>query len=100
MIESIDATMIALFSREVLDTLYGHLQTTYSIEKAQVPYRLETLFAILKKTFWRPVRSLYPKPSLERFYFKLGLEFTDNPNHTLLEYVDEAKTKLESSATK
>jgi len=31
---------------------------------------------------------------------ELGLEFTSNPGHTLLECVDEARMKLESSPSK
>ena len=99
MVESIDETITDLLGRTVVDALYTHLQTNYSISRNEVPYRLDTLFTVLKKIFGASSLTL-SKAIARKFYLKLGLEFTDNPTHTLPEYVDEAKMKLESSSSK
>jgi hypothetical protein len=98
LVESIDETITELLSRAVVDALYAHLQTFHSISKDEVPYRLDTLFTILEKLFGVPSSQTITKMVARRFYFKLGLEFTANPRRTLLEYVDEAKMRLQNSS--
>jgi hypothetical protein len=100
LVESIDETITDLLSRAVVDALYAHLQTFHSISRDEVPYRLDTLFTILEKIFGVRGSQTLTKTIAKRFYLKLGLEFTGNPSRTLLEYVDEAKIKLQSSSSK
>jgi hypothetical protein len=100
LVESVDETITDLLSRAVVDALYGHLQAIYSISRDEVPYRLDTLFTTLEKTFGVPSSQIITKAIARKFYLKLGLEFTANPSHTLLEYVDEAKMKLQISQSK
>ncbi|MGA2462241.1 MAG: hypothetical protein ABSF82_12550 [Candidatus Bathyarchaeia archaeon] len=99
LVESIDETMTDLLSRAVVDALYAHLQTIYSISRDEVPYRLDTLFTALEKIFGTSAQTI-TKAVAREFYLKLGLEFTGNPSRTLLEYVDEAKMKLQNSSSK
>jgi hypothetical protein len=98
LVESIDETVTALLSRTVVDALYAHLQNIYSISRDEVPYRLDTLFTTLEKIFGGPGSRTITKAIATKFYLKLGLEFTANPSHTLLEYVNEAKMKLQNSS--
>ena len=100
MVESIDETITALLSRVVLEALYTHLQTNHSISKDEIPYRLDTLFITLEKVFGVPSSTTITKAIARKFYLKLGLEFTGNPSRTLLEYVDEAKMKLQNPPSK
>jgi hypothetical protein len=100
LVESIDETITALLGREVVDALYAHLQTFHFIARDEVPYRLDTLFAILEKIFGVRSSQTITRAIARKFYLKLGLEFTGNPSHTLLEYVDEAKMKLQNSSSK
>jgi len=95
LVESIDETITALLSRAVVEALYVHLQTFYSVSRDEAPYRLETLFASLEKVFGVRSSQTITKAIAKQFYIKLGLEFRSNPNRTLLEYVDEAKMKLQ-----
>ena len=97
MVESVDETITDLLSRAVVDALYAHLQTIYSISRDEVPYRLDTLLTTLEKIFGASSQ-IITKTIARRFYLKLGLGFTDNPSRTLLEYVDEAKMKLQNSS--
>ncbi len=97
MVESIDETITALLSRSVVDALYAHLQTSYSISRDEVPNRLDALSATLEKIFGARSQTI-TKAIAGKFYLKLRLEFTVNPSRTLLEYVDEAKMKLQNSS--
>jgi hypothetical protein len=99
LVESIDEAITDLLRRPVVDALYAHLQTFHSIARDEVPCRLDTLMTTLEKTFGSSAR-IITKAIARKFYLKLGLEFTDNPSHTLLEYVDEAKIKLQNSSSK
>jgi len=100
LVESIDETITVLFSRAVVDALYAHLQTFHSISRDEVPYRLDTLFTTLQKTFGVRSSQTITKAIARKFCLKLGLEFTGNPNRTLLEYVEEAKMNLQKSQSK
>jgi len=99
LVESIDETITDLLGRVVVDALYAHLQTFHSISRDEVPYRLDTLFAILERILGASSQTI-TKAIARKFYLKLGLEFTGNPGRTLLEYVDEAKMKLQNSSSK
>jgi len=99
LVESIDETITALLSRTVVDALYAHLQAIYSVSRDEVPYRLDTLLTTLEKIFGTSSQTI-TKAIARKFYLNLGLEFTGNPRRTLLEYVDEAKIKLQNSSSK
>ena len=93
--DSIEETMITLLSREVVDALYAHLRAVYSIQRDEVPRELETFFSTLERTFGVPSTKTISRAITRTFYAKLGLTFPHNPNRTLLECVQEAKTKLQ-----
>ena len=97
LVDSIDETIADLLSRTVVDALHTHLQKIYSVSWDEIPYRLDTLFTTLEKVFGVRSSQTITKAIARRFYLKLGLEFTGNPSRTLLEYVDEAKVKLQNS---
>jgi hypothetical protein len=99
LVESVDETITDLLSRAVVDALYAHLQSFHHISRDEIPHRLDTLLTTLEKIFGASSQ-IITKTIARRFYFKLGLEFTGNPSHTLLEYVDEAKMKLQNSSSK
>jgi hypothetical protein len=94
LLESIDETITALLSREVVDALYVHLQTANSISRDEVPYKLQTLCSTLEKTFGLPGSKTISKAIAKKFYAKLGLTFFDFLGRTLIEYVEGAKIKL------
>jgi len=96
LLESIDESITVLLSRQVVDALYLHLQTTHSISRNDVPYKLDVLFTTLQETLGKGAQ-VAGKAIAKRFYLKLQLEFTNNPKHTLVEYVDEAKMRLQIS---
>ncbi|MGA2627574.1 MAG: hypothetical protein ABSF63_11050 [Candidatus Bathyarchaeia archaeon] len=98
LVESIDETITELLSRAVVDALYAHLETFHSISRDELPNRLDVLFSALEKIFGVRGSQTITKAIAKKFYLKLGLEFTDNPSRTLVEYVDQAKIKLQTSS--
>ena len=100
MVESIDETITELLSRTVIEALYAHLQTFHSIQRDELPRRLDILSPALEKIFGARGSQTITKAIARKFYLKLGLEFTGNPSRTLLEYVDEAKMKLQNPSFK
>ncbi len=97
MVESIDETITDLLSRAVVDALYAHLQAIYSISRDEVPNRLDALLTALEKIFGASSQTI-TRAIARKFYLKLGLEFTNHPSYTLIEYVNEAKMKLRTSS--
>jgi hypothetical protein len=97
LVESIDETLTELLGRAVVDALYVHLQTFHSISRGRLPHELNTLLAVLERIFGILGAQTITNVIARKFYFKLGLKFTGNPSRTLLEYVDDARMKLEIS---
>ena len=98
LVESIDETITALLSREVLNALYTHIEKVHSISKDEVPDQLETVYTTLEKTFGVRSSRTISKSVAKTLYAKLDLPFPDllgNPGQTLIEYVEDAKMKLQ-----
>ena len=91
LIESIRETIAQLLSPKVAEALFEHLEKVYSIRKDEVPSRLDKLLLTLKTTFGSSSAQVVGKAIARRFYSRLGLEFSDNPQRTLVGYVENAK---------
>jgi len=91
LIESIRETIAQLLSPKVAETLFEHLEKVYSIKKDEVPSRLDKLLLTLKTTFGSSSAQVVGKAIARRFYSRLGLEFSDDPQRTLIGYVENAK---------
>ena len=100
LLESIDETVIILLSRGVLDALYAHLQSKYHVSRNEVPHNLEPLLVTLEKIFGIASSQTISKAIAKRFYSKLGVEFKGNPGGTLIDFVEDAKMKLQNSSSK
>ncbi|MGA2783126.1 MAG: hypothetical protein ABSF09_00305 [Candidatus Bathyarchaeia archaeon] len=94
LVECIDETMTALFSREVAQALFLHLQKVHSTSKNEIPYQLEILVTALERMFGHRSSGVICKVIARKFYAKLNLRFDDHPERTFLDYVKEAKIKL------
>ena len=91
LLESIDETITALLSRNVVDALYYNLYTVHSIPRDEVPYKLETLCTTLNKVFGVRSTATICKAVGRKLFVKLGLPFPNSLPSTLSEYVEEAK---------
>jgi hypothetical protein len=99
LVESIDETITALLSRKLTDALYTHLRATQSIEKDEIPYRLETLFYTLERTFGLSGSRTIGRAIAKRFYAKLDLTLSEHPERTLLEYVEDTRVRVQDGQT-
>ena len=91
LIESIRETIAQLLSPKVAEKIFEHLEKVYSVKKDEVPSRLDKLLLTLKTTFGSSSAQVVGKAIARRFYSRLGLEFSDNPQRTLVGYVENAK---------
>jgi hypothetical protein len=94
LLESIDATITALLSREVADALYRYLYRIHSIPRNEVPSNIEKVSFALQQTFGMPSSRTICKFIAKRFYANLDLDFPNNPTLTLPDYVEEARRTL------
>jgi hypothetical protein len=85
--------MTALLSRQVVNSLFAHLQTVHSVSRDEVPLKLETLCTTLQQIFGDGSKTIGTAIA-RKLYAKLALTFSDNPSRSLLEYVEEAKIML------
>jgi len=90
---AIEETVVDLLSRRVLEALYLHLKKNFDIPRDEIPYRLETFFTLLEKNFGASTKTI-GKAIARNLYMKLGLDFFDDPNKNLLDYVEEAKKRI------
>jgi len=95
LIEAIDETITVLLSQGVAKALYDHLQATYSISRDEIPSKLDILLSTLEKTFGATSSRTISKVIARELYARLSLTFYDNPGRTFLEYVEDAKVKLQ-----
>lgn len=98
LIESIHDTIAKLLSPKVADALFEHLEKVYSIKKDEVPSRLDTLLLTLKTPFGSSSAQVMGKAIAKRFYSRLGLEFSDEPQRTLVGYVESAKLTMQKTS--
>jgi len=93
LIESIDETMAALFSREVVIALHFNLETRHAIFRENIPNAVQTLKLTLQENFGMSAPTI-GRAIAKRFYSKLLLDFDSRQDYGLPEYVEEAKKKL------
>lgn len=91
LIESIRETIAQLLSPKVSETLFEHLEKVYSVKKDEIPSRLDMLLLALETTFGPRSSRVIGKVIARRFYSRLGLEFSDDPQMNLVGYVEKAK---------
>jgi hypothetical protein len=91
LIESIYETIAQLISPMVAEKIFEHLEKFYSVKKDEVPFRLDMLLSALEKNFGSRSSQVVGKAIAMRFYSQLGLEFSDDPQRTLIQYVENAK---------
>lgn len=93
--KAIDETIVGLLGRDVLESFYKHLDFFGGIRRDEMPYHMDVVFHVFEKNFGATVGNVLGRSITRNFYSKLGLEFVGRPNHNLLDYVEDAKTKLE-----
>lgn len=94
---AIDDAISAVIGQQVLKALYVHLKEHYDIASDELPYRLDTLFEALQKTFGVKGAFTLGRVIARRFYARMGLQFAELGNHKLQDYLEDAKIELSLS---
>ena len=94
LLEAIDESIGQLLSAQVLEELYVVLREHYGITRDELPYRIETLYQLLKELFGVNGGETISRNIARRLYEKLGLQFEPSPALVIQEYVEIAKNKL------
>ena len=92
--KAIDETIIGLLGQTVHGALLRRLEEEYSVTSDELPYRLDTMFEILWKTFGVTGSRTIGRAIARNFFGKLGILFIANEEYTIKDYVEEAKMKL------
>jgi len=87
---AIDEAIIDLLGRGVLEALHEHLRDEYSVSPEEIPHRLDTLSESLELVFGEVAKTIEWAIARD-FYVKTGLEFVENKEYGLRDYVELAK---------
>lgn len=95
---AIDDAISTLLGPQVVKALYVHLKEHYDITSDELPYRLDTLFDALEKTFGVKGALTLGRVIARRFYARMDLQFAEIGNYKLQDYLEDAKIELALSA--
>ena len=98
LVESVDEAVRSLFSQQVVNALHENLKTVRSVDEKDIPSSLPVLSIVLAKYFGLGA------PTIENniakgLYSKLGLEFQKKQEYKLIDYVQNARNKLNPSCS-
>jgi len=91
---AIDNVISTVLGSQVVKALYFHLKEHYDISSDEIPYRLDTLFDALEKTFGVKGALTLGRVIARRFYARMGLKFVELGNYKLQDYLEQAKRQL------
>ena len=86
--------LLSIVREQVLTSLYKYLNDQYGISTDEIPYRLDTFFETLERTFGvRGVRTLV-RAIARQLFFRYNLRFVEAKNYRLQDYLEDAKKEL------
>jgi hypothetical protein len=77
----------------VRSAIYNRIEMSYQVRRDEIPEKLPIFHKALQELLGSIVVATIEKSIARELYGRLGLNFTEHRNWTLLEYVEEAKTK-------
>jgi len=96
---ALDSVIFSVTGSTVLDALYQHLKERYSVTPDEVPYRLNTVLAVLESVFGFTGTRTIGKATAKRLFQNYGLNFEDQFGYDLPDYVELCKKRLEANST-
>ena len=94
---SVDQAISSLLSQEVAEAFRSNLRDKRGISPDEIPDNLPTVSIVLRKYFG-PSSETIENVIVRELYAKYGLEFQENQNHQLTDYVENARQKLGAAA--
>jgi DNA-binding MarR family transcriptional regulator len=100
-LEAVDEVISEILGHDVLGSLYVALEKQYDVTKDEIPYRMDTVYKILREIFGVQGSTTLTERIVRRLYENLNLEFEEVDGLQLMDYVEIAKRKLpQKQATK
>jgi hypothetical protein len=90
---SIDDAIAQLLGPQLLESLYHHLNSHYSVTRDELPYRLQTMCAVLKIEFGFKGARTIERQIAKNFCKRMNAVFLDTPDCTLDMYLEGVKKK-------
>jgi len=91
---AIEGAIYGIVGQDVLRSLYKHLKEHYDITPDEIPYRLDTVFETLERTFGVQGARTLSRAIAKRLYYRLNLQFVETENYRLQDYLEQAKNEL------
>jgi hypothetical protein len=90
-IEAFEQGIRDLLGSDVLSSLYVALERSHNVTRDDLPNRFDVAYVLLEHVLGVGASRRICMGMVRRLYRKLNLEFHDNPNLTLADYIDNAK---------
>lgn len=97
--KAIDETIVGVVGQTVHEALFRRLEEKYSVTSDELPYRLDIMFEVLRKTFGVTGSRTIGRAIARNFFGKLSIPFVANDEYTLKDYLEEAKTNLAAKSS-
>ena len=91
---AIDGVIFSVMGPNVLASLYKHLKEHHNVTPDELPYRLDTTLGVLESVFGVAGVRTIERATAKRLYALYHLDFVDNPNYKLQDYLRQAKKEL------
>jgi hypothetical protein len=89
---SIDDGLADILGEQFKETFYKHIEQKFHIARSSLPNRLDLLTSALSAVLGDAGGMVMGRAIAKRFYSKLGLRFIQKQNHSLENYVTDAKS--------
>jgi hypothetical protein len=93
-LKSVEDGITSVLGKQVLESLFLHLEAYRGLPRAEIPSRLEVFFPVLEKAFGPITGKTLGRFIVKLVYTRLGLEFPNKPNQQLVEYVENARSEF------
>jgi hypothetical protein len=91
LLDSIDEGLADILGERVKGTFYKLIEQKFNMARSSLPNRLDVLASVLSAVLGNSGALVMDKAIAKRFYSRLGLQFVQKPNHSLQNYVTDAK---------
>lgn len=89
--KSIDTTISQLLSPSVLSSFYAYLKERYDVTMDELPYRLDTMYAVLDQVFGVKGARTIERRITKHLCDEFKVRFLDTSDCTLPMYIEKAK---------
>jgi hypothetical protein len=91
---SIDDGLADILGEQFKESLYIHIERKFHIARSSLPNHLDLVASALSTVLGVTGGVVMGRAIAKRFYSRLGLRFVQKPNHSLENYVTDARVAL------